>query len=586
MGERVLKLKKKIKQHKTKINKHSLPDELHPILQQIYLHRGISHASDLERGLDALLSYEQLLNINEAAKLIFKHIKKQNRILIVGDFDADGATSSALAVSALKAFGAKHVDFLVPNRFEYGYGLTPEIVQVALSQKPDLIITVDNGISSCDGVDVAKKNKIDVLITDHHLQGHELPKANVIVNPNQEGDTFPSKNLAGVGVIFYVMCALRSYLREKDWFNDQKISEPNMAEFLDLVALGTIADVVPLDKNNRILIHQGLLRIRAGNCRVGLKALIEISKRDLRNLSATDLAYAIGPRLNAAGRLDDMSLGIDCLLSKNMQQAFEMAQRLSLLNEERRVIENQMQEQAWNALKKLDLEKKKALPLGLCLYDQDWHQGVIGLLASRVKERLNRPVIAFALVDSKTVKGSARSVEGLHIRDALDSIATQQPNLLTKFGGHAMAAGLTIELKNLKDFFKAFDDEVKKHLDKEALQHVIYSDGELTSEYFSLKLAELIQDAGPWGHMFPEPLFHGRFRIVEQRLVGQKHLKLLLACGDDGNLIDAIAFNVDTQYWPNYRCDSIEAAFRLDINEYRNLRKVQLIVEYFEEMTN
>jgi single-stranded-DNA-specific exonuclease len=555
---------------------------LHPILQKVFANRGVVAKHELERNLTALLPFKDLMNIDHAAELLFATIANEQRILIIGDFDADGATSCAVAVSALRALGAKYVDFLVPNRFEYGYGLTPEIVAVAVTYKPDLIITVDNGISSIAGVAAAKEQGIKVLITDHHLPGVELPAADVIVNPNQAQDQFASKNLAGVGVIFYVMLALRSYLREQNWFADKKIPEPNMGDFLDLVALGTVADVVPLDKNNRILVHQGLLRIRQGNARPGIKALINVANRNSRQLTATDLAFAIGPRLNAAGRLDDMALGIQCLLSQTDAEALSLATILDEMNQERRQIEQEMQTEALKNLAKLKFSNTENLPQGLCLYDENWHQGVIGILAGRIKERFHRPTIVFAKASDTELKGSARSIDGLHIRDILDAVATKNPNLITKFGGHAMAAGLSLPIEHYHDFANAFDQEVRVHASEALLQQIIHSDGELQQQDFSLGLANEIQQAGPWGQAFPEPIFDGDFELLEQRLVGQKHLKMTVKAQD--KILEAIAFNIDLQKWPNYRCKYVRMAYRLDINEFRGIRSLQLMVEHLEEL--
>lgn len=580
-------MQKKIIRRQPLTHPIDLPTHLHPIIKQIYSNRGVTSASELERELTHLLPFDSLLGIQEAVELLSKTIKNQQRILIVGDFDADGATSSALAVRALKAFGAQHVEYLVPNRFEYGYGLTPEIVEVATNWEPKLIITVDNGISSVAGVKVAKKKGINVLITDHHLPGKELPAADAIVNPNQPNDKFPSKTLAGVGVIFYVLLALRSHLRQLDWFNAQSITEPNMARFLDLVALGTVADVVPLDKNNRILVHQGLQRIRSGKCRPGIKTLLVIAKRCSDKIIAADLGFAVGPRLNAAGRLDDMSLGIECLLADEAAKADELAHLLDNLNQERQTIERDMQNQAFRELTKLNLDNQGAsLPIGLCLYDENWHQGVVGLLASRIKDRYHRPVIAFANTETKTgekeLKGSARSIRGLHIRDALDAIATRHPELIAKFGGHAMAAGLSLPSKNFKMFCDAFDEEVRRHLSQDDLRHIVHSDGELTENDFNLQLAEAIRDAGPWGQSFPEPIFDGIFRVIQQRIVGTHHLKLILAIANSTQYIDAIAFNVNTELWPNHRCQLIKIAYRLEVNEYRGIRNPQLFIEHLE----
>lgn len=555
-------------------------EKIHPILEKIYCQRGVTSTDELERHLAHLLPHYDLMDIDKAVNLLYTMLSSQKRLLIIGDFDADGATSCALAVSALRALGAKEVSYLVPNRFEYGYGLTPEIVMAALNYQPDLIITVDNGISSCAGVLAAKQHGIKVLVTDHHLPGKELPEADAIVNPNQHGDKFLSKNLAGVGVIFYVMLALRSFLRTKNWFVENNIAEPNMTEFLDLVALGTVADVVPLDKNNRILVHQGLARIRAGLARPGIAALISIANRNHYRLCSADLAFALGPRLNAAGRLDDMSLGIDCLLANDINKALEMAKILDELNQERRFIEQDMQQQAMNEIAKLKLETKNNLPLGICLYDESWHQGVIGILAGRIKDRFHRPTIAFANGTGSEIKGSARSIDGLHIRDVLEAISTQHPELITKFGGHAMAAGLTLPKQNYEKFADLFAKEVEARVTEDALNHVILSDGELKHDDLTLEVADLIRAAGPWGQAFPEPVFDGRFQVVEQRLVGAKHLKMTLK--HEQKMLDAIAFNIDLNQWPNHRCSEITIAYRLDVNEYRGIRNVQLMIEHLE----
>lgn len=555
----------------------------HPVLQRIYAARGVTSLHELEKGLEQLLPFHTMEGIATATNLLAEALQTQQRILIIGDFDADGATSSALAVSALRVFGAKSVGFLVPNRFEYGYGLTPEIVAVATQWQPHMLVTVDNGIASCEGVAAAKALGMKVVITDHHLAGSVLPQADAIVNPNQPGCPFPSKNLAGVGVIFYVMLALRSRLRELDWFTQQGIAEPNMGQFLDLVALGSFADVVPLDRNNRILVHQGVQRIRAGKCRPGIIELAKIAKRDPLRLTATDLGFAIAPRLNAAGRLDDMSLGIECLLTADPVQARAMAEQLDMLNQERRLIEAEMQQQAVSELAQLNLDDAaSSLPYGLCLFNELWHQGVIGILAGRLKDRLHRPVIVFALINDKELKGSARSVPGVHIRDVLDAIATSHPGLIAKFGGHAMAAGLSIPRANFEAFAKAFDVEIHKHLTADKLRGEIHSDGELAPDDVGLELADLLRNAGPWGQSFPEPIFDGKFKILEQRLVGGKHLKMSLALAEKAPPVDAIAFNIDPERWPNHRAEYVTVAYRLDINEFRGIRQVQLLVEYLE----
>jgi single-stranded-DNA-specific exonuclease len=554
---------------------------LHPLLQRIYFARGMHSHTELERGLERLLPYNELTGITAAVDCLVEVLARQAKILVVGDFDADGATSSALAVRALRSFGARHVNFLVPNRFTFGYGLTPELVAVALREfAPDLIITVDNGIANNAGVAAAKALGMLVLVTDHHLPGAELPVADVIVNPNQPGDIFPSKNLAGVGVIFYVMLALRRRLDDTGWFTLQNIPAPNMSKLLDLVALGTVADVVPLDHNNRILVHQGLRRIRAGQCIPGITALLASAGRNQARLVAGDLGFAVAPRLNAAGRLDDMALGIECLLTDDMEQARLMATVLSEMNDERRNIEQDMQEQALKILSSINTDKKGQMPLGICLFDPEWHQGVIGIVAARIKERLHRPVIAFAVSTDNEIKGSARSIPGLHIRDVLAAIDAQHPNLIGKFGGHAMAAGLTLPQNRFNDFAQAFDLMVSKQLTDEQLHNRLLSDGEITHSDLTLDVAETLREAGPWGQSFPEPIFDGTFAVLEQRLVGNKHLKMVL--GLEKLVFDAIAFNIDIEQWPNHRCERVHIAYRMDVNEYRGRRSVQLIIEHLD----
>ncbi|ARN75398.1 single-stranded-DNA-specific exonuclease RecJ [Oceanicoccus sagamiensis] len=560
-------------------------DVLPPLLQQIYSARGIASDEDIQTDLSGLLTPQSLKGLPEAIDLLVTALEQQQRLLVVGDFDADGATSSALAVLALTAMGAESVNFLVPNRFEYGYGLTPEIVAVATQFSPDLIITVDNGISSIDGVKAANDAGIKVLVTDHHLPGTTLPAAAAIVNPNQPGCHFDSKNLAGVGVIFYLMSALRSALRERQWFAQRQIQEPAMADYLDLVALGTVADVVPLDKNNRILVAQGIRRIRAGRTRPGIKALLAVGKRNAERLVSSDLGFAVGPRLNAAGRLDDMTLGIQCLLSDDPYQAGEIARQMDELNQDRKSIEGSMQREAMQSLKALKVEEGN-MPYGLCLYDANWHQGVIGILASRIKDRYHRPVIVFADADEEgVIKGSARSISGLHIRDALDAVASRHPGLLSKFGGHAMAAGMSLAKDQYPLFEQAFDEEVRRQLSDDDLQAVLASDGALAADSFNLELAQLLRDAGPWGQHFPEPLFDGEFLLVQQRILQDKHLKLVLALEEQPQQpLDAIAFNVDMALWKDQSIDKVRLVYKLDVNEFRGNQTLQLMVEYIEPL--
>lgn len=547
---------------------------VHPVLQRVYAHRGIALPEQLQRSAAHLLPYQQLKGINEAAALLVDALKQQQKIVIVGDFDADGATSTAVLLAGLKAFGFLNLQSLVPNRFAFGYGLSPQMAELAVAEGAELIITVDNGISAIEGVAVAKKAGVKVLVTDHHLAGSELPAADAIVNPNQPGCSFASKALAGVGVAFYLLLALRAALRDEGYFT--RMPEPNLAELLDLVALGTVADVVPLDSNNRILVHQGLQRIRAGKVRPGIQALIDVANRKASKLTAQDFGFALAPRLNAAGRLDDMSLGIACLLSPDINNARRLAAELDSLNLSRREIEQGMQAEALAFLQRLSF-KDSELPDCLCLYQSDWHQGVIGILAGRVKELYHRPVIAFAKGDDGELKGSARSIHGVHIRDLLEEISTLHPGLIKKFGGHAMAAGLTIAEAMLDVFVQALNQVAKKYLTPELLTAVIYTDGELAAEHLTTDIAELLQQAGPWGQAFPEPVFEGRFKLVQQRLLSEKHLKMVLQASD-GKLVDAIWFNADNKSWPNASVQQVQLAYQLDINDFRDQQNLQLLV--------
>ncbi|QXZ13247.1 single-stranded-DNA-specific exonuclease RecJ [Pseudomonas sp. AO-1] len=551
--------------------------DLPPLLTRLYAARGVQSEAELDKSLARLIPFQQLKGIEAAVDLLVTALEQRQRILIVGDFDADGATASTVGVLGLRLLGAAHVDYLVPNRFEYGYGLTPEIVEVALTREPQLLITVDNGISSVEGVAAAKKAGLKVLITDHHLPGDELPLADALVNPNQPGCEFPSKALAGVGVIFYVLMALRARLRSLGWYESKP--QPNIGELLDLVALGSVADVVPLDANNRILVHQGLERIRAGRARPGIKAILEVAKRDAARITSTDLGFIVGPRLNAAGRLDDMSLGIECLLTADANLAREMAAQLDGMNQDRKSIEQGMQREALAQLKDLPVE---SMPFGLCLFDPEWHQGVIGILASRMKERYFRPTIAFANAGDGLLKGSGRSVQGFHIRDALSVVAAQHPNLIAKYGGHAMAAGLTLPQENFALFAEAFDAEVRRQLREEDLTGRMLSDGTLAVEEFHLELARALRHAGPWGQHFPEPLFHGVFQLVEQRVVGERHLKVVLKSECGSVKLDGIAFGIDRDVWPNPTIQWVELAYKLDVNEFRGNESVQLMIAHIE----
>lgn len=553
------------------------------VLNRVYANRGIQDSAELDYNLTQLLPYHDLKGIEEAVKLLSDAIKEQQRILIVGDFDADGATSSALAKLVLSAFGARHVDYLVPNRFEFGYGLSPELVEVAKDLKPDLIVTVDNGISSIDGVSAAQKAGIKVLVTDHHLAGEQLPAADAIVNPNQPGDSFPSKNMAGVGVVFYVLLALRAHLRETGWFESEAINEPNLAHYLDIVALGTVADVVPLDYNNRLLVHNGLRLIRAGRCRPGISALLQLAKRQLHKVTATDLGFAVGPRLNAAGRLDDMSIGIECLLAEDETTAKELADVLHSLNSDRQQVEQEMQDEALSKLEELDWHTGE-FAHSICLYEPHWHQGVVGLLASRVKEKVNKPCIVFANADDTSIKGSARSVKEVHIRDALALVDSRHPQLIDKFGGHAMAAGLSLALDKLEMFQQVFERAVTDILKGKAIEDVIETDGPLEADELTIDTAFELAQAGPFGQEFPEPAFDGEFEVLNHRIVGDNHLKLTLRNDSEQQPIQAIAFRIDVEDWLSQPAQKIRAVYKPDINDYYNVPELQLLIQYFERL--
>ncbi|MEP6548639.1 MAG: single-stranded-DNA-specific exonuclease RecJ [Gammaproteobacteria bacterium] len=545
--------------------------DVHPVLRRVYAARGLKSSEDLNLSLDRLLPVSSLASVDAAAQLLSAH-RAAGRVLVIGDFDADGATSTALVVRALRAMSFAHVDFLVPNRFRFGYGLTPEIVALAASRRPSLIVTVDNGVSSVAGVEAARDLGIPVLVTDHHLPGAVLPRAEVIVNPNLAGARFASPALAGVGVAFYVIAALAKAMALEDF---------RVAELLDLVALGTVADVVPLDRNNRILVAQGLRRIRAGRCVPGIRALLDSAGRDHERITAADLGFAVAPRLNAAGRLTDMTVGIACLLADDAVEAQRLAGMLAKLNDERREIERRMQLEALDISTGARFDDAGGEALGLCLYDDSWHQGVVGLVAGRIKDRLHRPVIAFARAEDGSLRGSGRSVAGVNIRDALDSIATRHPGLIEKFGGHAMAAGMSLPEANLAVFRSAFAAEIALRTDQESLAGVIHSDGALDGEELCLATAHVLRGAGPWGQGFPEPVFDGEFRIADSRVVGDRHLKMRLKVADaaGSGLIEAIAFGYiggGTED-PLVRSGArIQLAYRLEVNEYRGNESVQL----------
>ncbi len=572
-----------IQRRQPALDKVGFSDAVPSLLQRIYASRGLFKDEDCDLSLSRLLP-PTCKGLDEAVSRLVDAITLQQKILIVGDFDADGATSSALGLRVLRAFGAERVDFLVPNRFEYGYGLSPEIVDVAAHSNPDLIVTVDNGISSIAGVAAANACGIDVVVTDHHLPGDELPDALAIVNPNQPGCPFPSKALAGVGVMFYLLSALRAGLTAAGWFKKRAIAPPRMADYLDLVALGTVADVVPLDHNNRILVAQGIRRIRAGMASPGIYALLEVGRRDPTHLQAADLGFVVGPRLNAAGRLDDMSLGIRCLVADSADEARRLASELDSLNRERREIEQGMQQEALRHLENLQLDADK-MPLGLTLHDDTWHPGVVGLVASRIKERFHRPVIAFAPEDNDTVKGSGRSIAGIHLRDVLDLVNKRCPGAIIKFGGHAMAAGLSLHRAALDEFSHAFASTIAEQSDPELFEARLSSDGELHAGELTQSMAQSLLDAGPWGQHFPEPRFDGEFLLINQRIVGEKHLKLVVAPeSSPQKAIDAIAFNIDPDVWPNPDARRVRLYYALDVNRFRGTEQLQLMVQSLEVM--
>jgi len=550
-------------------------------MSKVLSSRGETKANCLEYSLKHLLPPQGLSHINAAADMLAEAVTAGASIVIVGDFDADGATSCALAVRCLKAFGLDDVSYLVPNRFEYGYGLSPEIVGMAAMRQPDIIVTVDNGISSVAGVHAAQALGISVLVTDHHLPGEELPTADVIVNPNLQGDRFASKNLAGVGVIFYVMLAVRAQLRQTGWFSQSDVAEPNMSQYLDLVALGTVADVVPLDQNNRILVQQGMQRIRQGQACAGIQALLTVGKRNPLRLASSDLGFTVGPRLNAAGRMDDMSVGIECLLSDDLEKAMVLATELDELNRERRQVEQSMQQDALAIVEKIAIDDS-SLPTVYCLSDETWHQGVVGLVASRIKEQVHRPVVALAPGDGENEwKGSCRSVEGVHIRDVLARLDSLHPGLMTKFGGHAMAAGLSLKAENLSQFEVALVqvmDDMTKGVD---WRHVLWTDGELLADELNIETAEQLRQSTPWGQGFPEPVFDGEFDIVESRVVGDSHAKLRLKPVNGTNVIDGICFGYLNTHetLPKGR---VRVAYRLDVNEFRERLSLQLMIQHIE----
>lgn len=548
-------------------------------LAQIFASRGITSEADLQYSASGLHHFTALKGMQQAVDVLFHAQKNNKQIVIIGDFDADGATSTVVLLNGLNDMGVTKVNFLVPNRFDFGYGLSPEIVDIAADEGAELIITVDNGISSHSGVERAKQLGLQVIITDHHLPGETLPEADAIVNPNLSDCGFPSKNLAGVGVAFYFLLAYRAFLQSQSWFEANNIAKPNVAELLDLVALGTVADVVQLDSNNRILVYQGLQRIRSGRSRPGIQAILEVANRSPERLVASDLGFAVAPRLNAAGRLDDMTIGVQCLLAKDKATARKMAFQLDHLNQERRQVESDMQQDAETLLAEMEFEGE--VPAGLALYQPHWHQGVVGILAGRVKDKVFRPTIAFAEQDDNTIKGSARSIPGLHIRDLLEELNKRYPGLIIKFGGHAAAAGLSIAKSDFEQFTIVFAALCDEWLRPEDRANEYVTDGELTPNELSLEFAGLLRQSGPWGQGFPEPSFDGVFTLVEQRIVGNKHLKMQVK-SDSGLLLDAIAFNINLKQWPNFQAKQAQLVYRLDVNEFRGKQSVQLLIEAME----
>ena len=556
-----------------------------PLLDRLYRSRHIKNANQLDRTLSAMHHPNLMLGMDTAVEFLVEAYQKQQKIVIVGDFDADGATSTALAVLALRQLGFANVTYLVPNRFEQGYGLSVAVAQEALALGVELLMTVDNGVSSHEGVAFLKAQGVKVIVTDHHLPPETLPNADAIVNPNLAHCRFPSKHLAGVGVTFYLMLALRAKFRELGLFDAK--NQPNFTELLDLVALGTVSDVVPLDQNNRILVYQGIARIRAERCRCGIRALAEVAKRDVTRFVAADLGFSIGPRLNAAGRLDNMSVGVELLLAENMETARALALELDGLNQARKEIEQGMKLEALTICQNLFANAtalETDIPHSIVLYQSDWHQGVLGILASRIKEQFHRPVIAFAQDQAGILKGSARSIPGLHIRDVLERVYSQHPDLILKFGGHAMAAGLSIQESRFDDFRQIFNQTVSELLAEDQLQGTIWTDGELNANLLNLATAETLRQGGPWGQAFPEPMFDGEFKILQQHLVGEKHLKMMVEPKLGGPLLDAIAFNIDTRYYPDLSIKTARFAYKLDINEFRGNRDLQLLVDYIEPL--
>ena len=550
---------------------------LAPVLQRIYSARGITSSSEIDYSLKSLIAPDQITQLLEAAALVQQHINNHSLILIFGDYDADGATSTALCIRALEMLGHDRVEFLLPDRIVDGYGLSLNMAEKIRTIKPDLVITVDTGIASFKGIDLLRQAEIDIIVTDHHLPAEQLPSANYIVNPNAFQNS-AGKNLAGVGVAFYLMLALRQLMRESDEFDDGV--EPNLAELLDLVAIGTVADLVPLDFNNRILVQQGLKRLRAGACSTGIKKLVEVSRRNLKTLTTQDIGFTIAPRINAAGRLDDMSIGVQTLLSQDEKSATELAYELDSINQYRREIQGQMTEQALAMVQKIqaDIIGSK-LQRSVVLYQADWHEGVVGIIASKIKEFTYRPVISFAANESGELKGSGRSIPGIHLRDMLDLVDKQQPGLILRFGGHAMAAGLSIQLDKLDDFRRVFEQVLSQHVDASCFNNIVEHDGEIESSHLNLAFARVLRESGPWGQRFPLPTFYGEFKALNQIVLADKHLKLTLTPMDDSQQVEAILFfATDEQLKTNFQ--QLIIHYELNVNEFRNEENVQLLIRH------
>lgn len=549
------------------------------LLQRVYALRGITSMQELDYTTRNLCNYDNLDGTQTAVEIVYSAMQNNKRIMIVGDFDTDGATSTALTVKALKKMGCQHVDYIIPNRFDDGYGLSISVIKRALFKKADLIITVDNGVSAIEAVEFAKQSNLTVIITDHHLCPEQLPAADAIINPNLPNCSFPSKHLAGVGVAFYFMSALRAKLRQENWFRTHNLEEYNLASLLDLVALGTIADVVKLDHNNRILVHQGINRIRSGYCCAGIKALLHIARKDPVSFTSTDLAYYIAPRLNAAGRMDNMSLSVELLLCDDYNSALKQASDLDMLNNDRKLIEQTMYKEALSYIQELE-QQQSSFPNLLVVYHPEWHQGIIGILSARLKDKHYRPVICFASTEEGILKGSGRSIAGIHLRDLLDELDQNHPDLLVSFGGHAMAVGLSIRENDLERFRKHFETLIDKRLNANTLEQIIETDGEIDSQDFNYAMAKQLKESGPWGEGFTEPTFDGDFIVHQQRLFAEKHLRLVLEPKNGGPIIEGVYFNVNLTQWPDNTIKNVKIVYQLDVDDFRGNQTAKLMIRH------